>query len=59
MENWKRWIKIGLVLIVAWFVLKIVFKIVGFAVHLLVIAGLIFIVYSVVKYLVGGNRRRY
>lgn len=59
MDNWKRWIKIGVVLIVAWFLLKIVFKIVGFAVHLLVIAGLIFIVYSLVMYVVGGNRRRY
>lgn len=59
MENWRRWIKIGVVLIVAWFLLKVVFRLVGFAVHLLVIAGLIFIVYSVVMYLVGGNRRRY
>lgn len=59
MENWRRWIKIGVVLVVAWFLLKIVFRIVGFAVHLLVIAGLIFIVYSVVSYLLGGQRRRY
>ncbi|MBW3569989.1 MAG: hypothetical protein KY467_02675 [Gemmatimonadetes bacterium] len=59
MDNWKRWLKIGLVLIVAWFLLKIVFKIVGFAVHLLVIAGLIFIVYSVVKHFMGNHRTRY
>jgi hypothetical protein len=59
MQNWRRWIKIGVVLIVAWFLLKIVFRMVGFAVHLLVIAGLIFIVYSVVSYLLGGQRRRY
>ena len=59
MENWRRWIKIGVVLVVAWFLLKIVFHVVGFAVHLLVIAGLIFIVYSVVAYLLNGKRRRY
>jgi hypothetical protein len=59
MENWRRWIKIGVLLVVAWFLLKVVFNIVGFAVHLLVIAGLIFIVYSVVSYLLGGQRRRY
>lgn len=59
MENWRRWIKIGVVLIVAWFLLKIVFRIAGFALHLLVIAGLIFIVYSVVTHFMGGPRRRY
>lgn len=59
MQNWKRWIKIGVVLVIAWFLLKVVFRLVGFAVHLLVIAGLIFIVYSVVMYMVGGNRKRY
>jgi hypothetical protein len=59
MENWRRWLKIGVVLVVAWFLLKIVFKVVGFAVHLLVIAGLIFIVYSVVMHFFGGQRRKY
>ena len=59
MDNWKRWLKIGVVLVVAWFLLKIVFKIVGFAVHLLVIAGLIFIIYSVAMHFMGGQRRRY
>ncbi|HEY0016294.1 MAG TPA: hypothetical protein VGC13_08250 [Longimicrobium sp.] len=58
MDNWKRWLKIGALLVVAWFVLKIVFNIVGFAVHLLVIAGLLFIVYSVVSHFMGGSRRR-
>src|SRR5687767_784423 len=28
MENWKRWLKIGIMLVVAWFVLKIVFNVV-------------------------------
>lgn len=59
MDNWRRWIKIGVVLIIAWFLLKIVFKVVGFAVHLLVIAGLIFIIYSVVMHFMGGQRRKY
>ncbi|WP_420125376.1 hypothetical protein [Longimicrobium sp.] len=62
MENWKRWLRIGVLLVVAWFVLKIVFKIVfnvvGFLVHLLVIAGLIFILYSVVTHFMGGTRRK-
>ena len=53
MENWKRWLKIGVVLVIAWFVLKIVFNVVGFLVHLLVIAGLIFIVYSVFVHFTG------
>lgn len=59
MENWKRWLKIGVMLVVAWFVLKIVFNVVGALVHLLVIAGLIFIVYSVVTHFMGGSRRTY
>jgi hypothetical protein len=59
MENWKRWLKIGVMLVIAWFVLKIVFNVVGFLVHLLVIAGLIFIVYSVFMHFMGGQRRRY
>jgi hypothetical protein len=59
MQNWRRWIKIGVVLIVAWFLLKFVFRLAGVALQLLVIAGLIFIVYSVVAYLLDGSRRRY
>ena len=59
MDNWKRWLKIGIMLVVAWFVLKIVFNVVGALVHLLVIAGLIFIVYSVVMHFMGGSRRTY
>ncbi|HEX2079425.1 MAG TPA: hypothetical protein VHG08_16990 [Longimicrobium sp.] len=59
MDNWNRWLKIGLLLIVAWFVLKIVFRLVGFAFHLLVIAGIIFVIYSVVNYFLGQRQRRY
>ena len=59
MENWNRWLKIGLVLVVAWFVLKIVFNIAGFIIHLLVIAGIIFVLYSVVNYFLGQRQRRY
>lgn len=57
MENWKRWLKIGVLLVVAWFVLKIVFNVVGFLVHLLVIAGLIFILYSVATHFMGSRRK--
>lgn len=59
MDNWNRWLKIGLLLIVAWFVLKFVIKLAGIAFTLLVIAGMIFIVYSVVNYFLGQRQRRY
>jgi hypothetical protein len=59
MENWKRWLKIGVMLVIAWFVLKILFNVVGVLVNLLVIGGLIFIVYSVVMHFTGGQRRKY
>jgi uncharacterized membrane protein len=59
MENWNRWLKIGLLLIVAWFVLKLVFGIAGFIFHLLVIAGIIFVIYSVINYFLGQRQRRY
>ena len=55
----ERWLRIGLLLIVAWFVLKIVFNIAGFIIHLLVIAGIIFVIYSVVNYFLGQRQRRY
>lgn len=57
MDRMKRWLQIGLLLVVAWIVLKIVFKIAGFVLHLLVIVGLIFIAYSVFTYLMGRRRR--
>jgi membrane protein YdbS with pleckstrin-like domain len=56
--NMQRWLRIGLLLIVAWFVLKIVFNIAGFIIHLLVIAGIIFVLYSVVNYFLGQRQRR-
>jgi ABC-type iron transport system FetAB permease component len=58
--NVKNILRIGLLLIVAWFVLKIVFNLVGFVFHLLLIAGIIFVIYYVVTNLMGrGGPRRY
>lgn len=54
----KKWVTIGVMLIVAWIVLKIVLKLAGFAFHLLLIAGLIFLVYSLIKRASGTMRRR-
>lgn len=60
--NVKNILRIGLLLIVAWIVLKIVFNVVGFLFHLLLIAGVIFVIYYVVTNVLGkGNppRRRF
>ena len=59
--NVKNILRIGLLLIVAWIVLKIVFNVVGFLFHLLLIAGIIFVIYYVVTNVLGkggtGPRR--
>ncbi len=54
--NVRNILRIGLLLIVAWIVLKIVFNVVGFLFHLLLIAGLIFVVYYVVTNVLGKGR---
>jgi Flp pilus assembly protein TadB len=54
----KRIFRIGLLLIVAWIVLKVVFKLVGFVFHLFLIAGLIFIIYYVATNVLGKGRPR-
>lgn len=51
-------LRIGLLLIVAWVVLKIVFNVVGFLFHLLLIGGLIFVVYYVITNVLGKGRPR-
>lgn len=53
----KKWLSIGLMLIVAWIVLKIVLKLAGMAFHLLLIAGLVFLVWSLVKRAAETRRR--
>jgi hypothetical protein len=58
--NVKNILRIGLLLIVAWIVLKIVFNVVGFLFHLLLIAGIIFVIYYVATNVLGkgtGPRR--
>ena len=55
----ERWLRIGLLLIVAWIVLKVIFGLAGFVFHLLVIAGIIFVLYSVFNYFLGQRQRRY
>jgi hypothetical protein len=54
----RNLLKIGLLLIVAWFVLKIVFNVVGFLFHLLLIAGVIFVIWYVASNLLGKGRPR-
>jgi ABC-type iron transport system FetAB permease component len=56
--NVKNILRIGLLLIVAWFVLKIVFNLVGFVFHLLLIAGIIFVIYYVATNVLGKGRPR-
>jgi hypothetical protein len=56
--NVRNILRIGLLLIVAWFVLKIVFNLVGFVFHLLLIAGIIFVIYYVVTNVLGKGRPR-
>ena len=56
----RKWLTIGMMLIVAWIVLKIVFNVVGFLFHLLLIAGVIFVIWYVVTNMLGkGRPRRY
>jgi len=56
--NAKRILRIGLLLIVAWIVVRVIFGVVSFLAHLLVIAGIIFVIYYVVTNLLGKGRPR-
>ena len=56
--NVRNILRIGLLLIVAWVVLKIVFNVVGFLFHLLLIAGVLFVIYYVVTNVLGKGRPR-
>jgi len=49
---------LGAVLVVIWIVALLVFKIVGFAIHLLLIAGLILLVWGFVRRGASEVRRR-
>jgi hypothetical protein len=54
----KNVLRIGVLLIVAWIVLKIVFNVVGFLFHLLLIGGIIFVIWYVVTNMLGRGRPR-
>lgn len=56
--NVRAILRIGLLLIVAWFVLKIVFNLVGFLFHLLLIVGILFVIYYVATNVLGRGRPR-
>ena len=56
--NVRALLRIGLLLIVAWIVLKIVFNVVGFLFHLLLIVGVLFVIYYVVTNVLGKGRPR-
>jgi hypothetical protein len=56
--DFQKILRIGLLLIVAWIVLRVVFNVVGFLFQLLLIAGIIFVIYSVVTYFMGKGRPR-
>lgn len=54
----KNLLRIGLLLIVAWIVLRVVFNVVGFLFQLLLIAGVIFVIWYLVTNLMGKGRPR-
>ncbi|HEX6038196.1 DUF7554 family protein [Longimicrobium sp.] len=56
--NVRALLRIGLLLIVAWIVLKIVFNVVGFLFHLLLIVGVLFVIYYFVTNVLGKGRPR-
>lgn len=58
--NAKRILRIGLLLIIAYIALRVIFGLAGFLFHLLLIGGLIFVIYYVVTNVLGkGGTRRY
>jgi Family of unknown function (DUF5670) len=56
--HWKSLLAIAAVLVVLWIVAVVVFKIVGFAIHLLVLAAVIFAVFALVRRGANAVRRR-
>lgn len=56
--NVRNILRIGLLLIVAWFVLKLVFNLVGFVFHLLLVAGIIFVLYYIATNVLGKSKPR-
>lgn len=56
--NVRNILRIGLLLIVAWIVLKVVFHVVGFLFHLLLIVGGIFVLWYVATNVLGKGKPR-
>lgn len=56
--HWKSLLAVAAVLVVLWIVAVVVFKIVGFAIHLLVLAAVIFAVFALVRRGASAVRRR-
>ena len=54
----RKWISIGVTLIIVWILAWLVFKVASFAVHLILIAGLAFLVLSLVRKAAGTRTRR-
>jgi hypothetical protein len=58
--NAKRILRIGVLLIIAYIVIRVIFGVVSALAHLVVVAGIIFVIYYVVTNLMGrGGPRRY
>lgn len=49
----RRILRIGLLLVAAWLILKVVFHLAGFLFNLLLVVGVIFVIWYVVTYLLG------
>ncbi len=56
--NVRNILRIGLLLIVAWFALKIVFKVVGAVFHVLLLLGILFVLYYIATSVLGLGRNR-
>ena len=54
----SKWISIGVTLIVVWVLAWLVFKVASFAVHLILILGLAFLVMSLVRKAAGTRTHR-
>jgi hypothetical protein len=54
----SRWISIGVTLIVLWVLAWLVFKVASFAVHLILLAGIAFLVLSLIRKAAGTRTRR-
>jgi hypothetical protein len=54
----RKWISIGVMLIIVWILAWLVFKVASFAVHLILIVGLAFLVMSLVRKAAGTRTHR-